>query len=74
MTSAAIPARNYSRRELQSASRFHSRRGANPLPSSSWPISSPGPAAANAAATKLNLMLRAFLAATFLVASKLVAI
>jgi hypothetical protein len=42
MTLATIPARRPSRPELQPASRGHSRRGANPLTSSSWPISSPG--------------------------------
>jgi len=42
MTLAALPARRPSRPELQPASRFNSRRGANPRPSSSWPISSPG--------------------------------
>jgi Replication-relaxation len=42
MTLATIPARRPSRSELQLASRGHSRRGANPLTSSSWPISSPG--------------------------------
>ena len=42
MALAAIPARRPSRPELQPASRGHSRLGANPLPSSSWPISSPG--------------------------------
>jgi Replication-relaxation len=42
MTLAAIPARRPSRPEFQPASRGHSRRGASPLPSSSWPISSPG--------------------------------
>jgi len=42
MTLAALPARRPSRPELQPASRFNSHRGANPRPSSSWPISSPG--------------------------------
>ena len=42
MTLAAIPAHNPSRPQLQPASRGGSHRGANPLPSSRWPISSPG--------------------------------
>jgi hypothetical protein len=42
MTLSTIPSRNSSRPQLQPASRGHSRHGANPLPSSSWPISSPG--------------------------------
>src|ERR1700693_1567324 len=42
MTLSTIPARNPSRPELQPASRGRSRRGTNPLPSSSRPISSPG--------------------------------
>jgi len=52
MNAAAIPARNSSRRELQPASRRHSRRGANPLPSSSWPIPSPGLSPLSASSTR----------------------
>ena len=52
MNRAAIRARNTSRPELQPASRFHSRRGANPLPSSSWPISSPGQSPLSASSTR----------------------
>src|SRR6202521_4764841 len=52
MTLAAIPARTSSRPELQPASRGHSRPGANPLPSSSWPISSPGLSPPSASSTR----------------------
>jgi Replication-relaxation len=52
MTSAVIPARYPSRPELQPASRSHSRRGANPLPSSNWPISSPGLSSLSASLTR----------------------
>src|ERR1700694_2938510 len=52
MNTAAIRARNTSRPELEPASRFHSRRGANPLPSSSWPISSPGLSPLSASSTR----------------------
>src|SRR4029077_1039682 len=52
MSTAAIRARNTSRPELQPASRFQSRRGANPLPSSSWPISSPGLSPLSASSTR----------------------
>jgi len=52
MTLSALSARNPSRPELQPASRSHSRRGANPLPSSSWPISSPGLSPLSASLTR----------------------
>jgi hypothetical protein len=52
MNTAAIPARNSSRHQLQPASRSHSRRGANLLPSSSWPISSPGLSPLSASSTR----------------------
>ena len=52
MTLSALSARNPSRPELQPASRSHSRRGANPLPSSSWPISSPGLSPLSASSTR----------------------
>jgi hypothetical protein len=52
MTLATVPARRPSRPELQPASRGHSRRGANPLPSSRWPISSPGLSPLSASSTR----------------------
>jgi hypothetical protein len=52
MTLSALSARNPSRPELQPASRSHSRRGANPLPSSNWPISSPGLSPLSASLTR----------------------
>src|SRR5579859_5182653 len=52
MTLSALSARNPSRPRLQPASRSHSRRGANPLPSSNWPISSPGLSPLSASLTR----------------------